>query len=163
MDNRIKITNNDRNHGLLYTRAMGILNCTGEYVLNLDPDDMLSNKFNLEILFKKAKKNKTDLIIFKLKKIKINKFNISQYNSITPMEICDYYITNKFIKRELILKIYRSFQNKIYGNKWNYHEDNIWSKLITKYAKSKIILNKYMYLYFLNKDSLMNRIKKSNL
>lgn len=101
MDNRIKIINNDRNHGLLYTRAMGILNCTGEYVLNLDPDDMLSNKFNLEILFKKAKKNKTDLIIFKLKKIKINKFNIFRYNiiikefnlnnSITPMEICDYY------------------------------------------------------------------------
>ena len=67
-------------------------------------------------------------------------------------------LTNKFIKRELILKVYRSFKHKIYGNKWNYHEDNIWSKLITKYAKSKIILNKYMYLYLLNKDSLMNKL-----
>ena len=55
-DNRIKIVNNDRNHGLLYSRAMGILNCTGEYLLNLDPDDMIPNIYNLEILYKIAKK-----------------------------------------------------------------------------------------------------------
>ena len=40
-DQRIKIVNNDRNHGLLYSRAMGILNSSGEYLLNIDPDDTL--------------------------------------------------------------------------------------------------------------------------
>ena len=49
-DSRIKIINNDRNHGLLYTRAMGILNCTGEYIVNLDPDDQFQGINNLEIL-----------------------------------------------------------------------------------------------------------------
>lgn len=165
-DERIKIVNNDRNHGLLYSRAMGILNCTGEYVLNLDPDDMLSNIFNLEILYKKAKNYKIDLIIFKLKKIKISKINNSQLNKIikelnliksnSPMKILNNIITNKFIKRKIILKAYDSFKNKIYENKWNYHEDNIWSKLVSKYAKSKILLNKFMYLYLLNTESLMN-------
>lgn len=169
-DKRIKILNNDRNHGLLYSRAMGILNCTGEYVLNLDPDDMFSNMYNLEMLYTMAKKNNTDLIIFKLKKIKLYKFNISKLNKIikkfklnkikskSGIINNNKLITNKFIKRKIILKVYNLFKIRIYRNKWNYHEDNIWSQLISKYSKSRILLNKYIYLYLLNKESLMNRL-----
>ena len=167
-DNRIKILNNDRNHGLLYSRAMGILNCTGEYVLNLDPDDMLSNIHNLKILYKMAKKNDTDLIIFELKIIniyrienyKFNKiikdFKLNKINSNINFINKNFLITNKFIKKEIILKVYESFKSKIYGCKWNYHEDHIWSKMITNYSKSRILLNKYIYLYLLNRESLMN-------
>lgn len=165
-DNRIKIFNNDRNYGLLYSRAMGILNSSGEYVLDLDPDDMFSNKYNLEILYKNAKKHNTDLIIFKLKKIRTNKIKIPQINifirkininiSTTQKKNDNKLITNKFIKRKIILKAYMLFKNKIFGNKWNYHEDNIWCILINKYSKSKILLNKYIYLYLLNCESLMN-------
>ena len=69
-DLRIKIINNDRNHGLLYSRAMGILNCTGKYIMDLDPDDKLKDKFNLEKLYYKIKKTKSDLInVFKRKKV----------------------------------------------------------------------------------------------
>ena len=159
-DNRIKIVNNDRNHGLLYSRAMGILNCSGEYVLNLDPDDMLSNIHNLEILYKMAKKNDTDLIIFNLKIIKMYGINVSKFNKIkkefklnkitSNSQIINknYLIKNKIIKRKIILKVYESFKNRIYGNKWNYHEDHIWSKLISKYSKSKILLIKiFIYIY----------------
>ena len=165
-DKRLKIVNNDRNHGLLYSRAMGILNCTGEYILNLDPDDIFPNIFNLELLYKKAKKKRIDIIIFKKKKIKNYKINKFKFNQIikkinlikikSPMNICNYLITNKFIKKQIILKAYNSFKIKIYKNKWNYHEDNIWSIFISKYAKSKILLNKYLYLHLLNKESLMN-------
>ena len=102
-DNRIKIINNDRNHGLLYSRAMGILNSTGEYILNLDPDDIFSNIHNLEILYKMAKKNDTDLIIFQLKKIKIYRINISEYNKI----IKDYKSNIVFLK----LKIHKLILN----------------------------------------------------
>ena len=66
IDNRIKIVNNDRNRGLLYSRAMGIINCTGEYVINLDPDDKLSSPNDLEILYNKAKLFNIDTIIFLL-------------------------------------------------------------------------------------------------
>ena len=65
-DDRIKIVNNDRNHGLLYSRAMGIINCTGEYVINLDPDDKFSSSNNLEILYNKAKRFNIDTILFLL-------------------------------------------------------------------------------------------------
>ena len=40
-DKRIKIVNNPKNRGLLYSRAMGIINSRGEYIMNLDPDDEL--------------------------------------------------------------------------------------------------------------------------
>ena len=66
-DNRIKIVNNDRNHGLLYSRSMGIINSTGEYLINLDPDDLFSSPNNLEFLYHKAKTLKVDTIMFLLK------------------------------------------------------------------------------------------------
>ena len=166
IDKRIKIYNNDRNHGLLYSRAMGILNCTGEYVLNLDPDDMLSNKYNLQFLYRKAKKNNIDLIIYRIKLINNN--NIYDFNKIilklklnklvcnSSMKFRNDLITNKFIKRKIILKAYKLFKIKIYKDKWNYHEDNIWSMLINKFCKTKILLNKYIYIYLRNTQSLMN-------
>ena len=63
-DSRVKIVNNNRNHGLLYSRAMGILKSKGEYLINLDPDDELNNSDNLEYLYSIAKKSKVDLICF---------------------------------------------------------------------------------------------------
>ena len=45
-DSRIKIINNDKNYGLLFSRAVGILNCKGEYIMNLDPDDEFESSKN---------------------------------------------------------------------------------------------------------------------
>lgn len=167
-DNRIKIINNDRNHGLLYSRAMGILNCTGDFIMNLDPDDQFISENNLKFLYKKSQKYNSDLIEFLLKKLVVH--NISSlcyyikliwikniyYKWTNKIDIL---ITNKFIKKDIIIKAFNFFKDKIYSNKWNYHEDHIWHFLINKYAKSKIIFYKYIYLYIINKDSLMNNRK----
>ena len=63
-DLRIKIINNDKNRGLLYSRAMGILNSRGEYLMNLDPDDELKSSDNLQYLYNIANKLKIDVISF---------------------------------------------------------------------------------------------------
>jgi glycosyltransferase involved in cell wall biosynthesis len=154
-DKRIKIINNDRNHGLLYSRAMGLLNSTGEYLINLDPDDMLSDFFNLELLYNNAKKENTDLIVFRLKKIyphNNSSFNIKNksYNLFSCEKTNQKWqkhnlITNKFVKKSLFLKAYNSFKSRIFGNKWNYGEDNIWSRLINKLSNSTIYINKFIY------------------
>lgn len=167
-DNRIKIINNDRNHGLLYSRAMGILNCTGDYIMNLDPDDQLSSKYDLEFLYRKAKKFKTDIIIFRLKKKYTNKLNefknkktrfLLNNNSTLQKWQTHNLITNKFIKRNIILKVYNYYKKNIYKYKWNYGEDNIWSILIKKTSNSIIYINKKIYIYFKNQYSLMHNGK----
>lgn len=171
-DKRIKVINNDRNHGLLYSRAMGIINCSGQFVMNLDPDDQISNENNLKILYYKSIEFSSDVITFLLKKIKrknityyneeIKKLSYNNYKSNKKKQKFEYpIITNKFIKKDIALKAYNFFKQKIYGNKWNYHEDNIWNILIQNYTKSNIYLNRYIYLYLLNNESLMKNKKNS--
>ncbi len=68
-DNRIKIINNDRNHGLLYSRAMGILNTIVKFIMNWDLDELISNQNVLYILYKKTRVLKQDIIIYILETI----------------------------------------------------------------------------------------------
>ena len=63
-DKRIRIVNNDKNHGLLYSRAMGILNSSGEYLMNLDSDDEINGSESLEYLYNQTKKYNVDIIAF---------------------------------------------------------------------------------------------------
>ena len=170
-DSRIKIINNDRNYGLLYSRAIGIKSCNGEYLLNLDPDDVLKGSDNLEILYKYAKKSKIDVVsfgsLYERNKKKI--FKCSNFDKIytqprifesafdSTYNLNDFLLWNKLIKRDIFLKAYEIFKEKIYGEKWNYHEDNIWSILVHKYAKSMKCINKLIYVYNNIPDSLMNK------
>ena len=166
-DKRIKIINNSRNHGLLYSRAMGILNSSGEYLMNLDPDDKLEGKYDLEILYNKAKKSNLDYILFLIKRIPKNKCEEKKYDLMNKLQLTkeDFLITNKFIKRNLFLIAYNIFRKEIYQNKWNYHEDSIWNQLIKRYGNNSETFNKYIYIYKRNEDSLnmgignMNEIK----
>ena len=52
-DKRIKILNNYKNKGLLFSRAVGILNSSGEYLMNLDSDDELKGYNSLKNLYYK--------------------------------------------------------------------------------------------------------------
>ena len=155
-DNRIKIFNNDRNHGLLYSRAMGIINSTGEYLMSVDPDDKLINKNDLEILYKMSNLKKPDTIIYLIKRIAENKSDIEYFKYLekNQLKMMDDHITNKFVKKNIFIKAYNEFKNEIFNGVWNFHEDNIWSYLVRKNSNSILILNKYIYYYKRNKDSL---------
>ena len=167
-DSRIKIVNNDKNYGLLYTRAMGILNTNGEYLINVDPDDLLYENNDLEYLYNTANKLKVDIINFGY--LNGHEFNLkcSNFKKILRQpqlfehaftydnRFNDYLLWNKLVKRTLMLKAYELFKNKIFSEKWNYGEDTIWSILINKYAKSMFCINKIIYIYNSNNDSLMH-------
>ena len=169
-DNRIKVINNDKNHGLLYSRAKGILASSGEYLMNLDSDDELKSYNSLKNLYNKAKRYNLDIINFKFLDKKQNK-NINNCNKINLIlkqpelfysifnknhEIKDYNIWNKLIKRETFIKAYEAFKKEIYNWKWNYYEDDIWNILVNKYANSKLCVNRVIYIYNYNNESLMN-------
>ena len=168
-DKRIKIINNTKNYGLLYSRTMGVLNSKGEYLMNLDPDDTLKGKYALETIYNLAKSKNVDILSFgvfvqadneKLFKCSIfNKVffqpNIFESSFSSDNYLTDFFIVNKLIRRELFLKVYGLFMFQTYKKFWNYHEDNIWSILVNKYANSKICTKKVIYFYKNNKESLM--------
>ena len=171
-DSRIKIINNDRNHGLLYSRAMGIINCTGEYVLNLDPDDQFQGINNLEILYRVAKYKNTDMVIYLLEKhqpwapynpdnksfdSEVNPNN-SSYITTKRKRRIDYLITNKLIKREIIFKVYEEISPQIFSNQWNYHEDKLWCYTLHKLTNKITYVDRVMYIYLLNWGSLMKHL-----
>ena len=166
-DSRIKIVNNNKNRGLLYSRAMGIINSKGEYIMNLDPDDELEGPDNLEYLYKKANILQVDMISFgfiRKNMLKTDKFTLcSNFNKIyLQPEIFDYgnknndyLIWNKLVKKEIFIKAYLLFKKQIYKEKWNYGEDEIWSSLIYKHSNSMICVEKTIYIYYINNNSLM--------
>ena len=168
---RIKIINNKKNSGSLYSRAMGILSSKGEYLLSLDPDDRYQAKTNLKYLYNISKKLKVDivsfLVIYLPSKMTSKFFTNSNeiirqpelYQSLFKSNILnDYYITNKLVKREIFLMLSIYLKKYIYGEKWCYYEDNIWIILIYKYANLSIFINKKIYisLYIINISIIRN-------
>ena len=158
-DNRIKIINNDRNHGLLFSRAKGVINSRGEYLMNLDPDDKFESNNDLETLYNHAKKSNLDYIIFLIKRVPIYESEAEKCKMDNRLQLQteDFLITNKFVKKEIFVKAYSYFYKEIYKYKWNFHEDNIWNILIRKFGKTSEILNQYIYNYKRNKESLNMR------
>ena len=65
-DDRIKIVNNNKNRGLLYSRAIGILKSSGEYIMNLDSDDEIKGYDSLEYLYNKTLVTNVDIITFNI-------------------------------------------------------------------------------------------------
>ena len=108
---------------------MGIINSTGEYLMNLDPDDKLVSSNNLKLLYKTMTSNNLDLIVYKIKRVALNKTEKRLYRYLDDIQfkVIDDHITNKLIKKNVFLKAYNEFKDEIFGYKWNFHEDNIWS------------------------------------
>jgi hypothetical protein len=121
-----------------------------EYLYNV------ANKYKLDLIsfgfIKKigTKKGKEQVICSNFQKI-IYKPNIF----ISGSRHGDYLIWNKLVKKELFIKAYMQFKEKIYFEKWNYGEDEIWSSLIYKNSNSMICVKKVIYVYHINNNSLM--------
>ena len=134
-DSRVKLINNQKNRGLLFTRAMGVLHSSGKYLMNFDADDELIGEEALEFLYNQTVSTKADIISFdiinKNTKIKIEN-PCKEFNNIIKQptlfksiytkgyKLKDFLIWNKLIKKRIFLKAYKLFNNYIYSNKkWN--------------------------------------------
>ena len=63
-DHRIKILNNLKNMGTLYSRSIAVLISKGEYIFNLDNDDLYFDKDVLDYIYKRGKNESLDIISF---------------------------------------------------------------------------------------------------
>ena len=64
-DKRIRILNNKKNMGTLYSRSIGTLNARGEYIFPLDNDDMFSYEDIFDTIYNISKYQKYDIVEFK--------------------------------------------------------------------------------------------------
>ena len=64
-DSRIKIINNKKNMGALYSRNIGILNAKGKYIMNLDNDDLFMDSEVFNDIYNEAQDTNYDIIGFR--------------------------------------------------------------------------------------------------
>ena len=167
-DKRIKYIKNSINKGQFYSRYLGIQNAKGEYILVIDPDDLLLNNilikaynfaiyFNLDIVqYYHIKGNFTENVI--------RKMNISGmfYNNQikTIFFNCSYrYLWDKLIRREIFIESIQFIKEKYRNTRIIIHNDEVACYSVFRVAKSYGILEQIGYFY--NREN-SNSITKYN-
>jgi glycosyltransferase involved in cell wall biosynthesis len=137
-DSRIKIINNNKNMGTLYSRCIGALLSRGEYITTLDNDDMFFSGDIFSSIYKIGKDDNLDIIEF-------NSVFIENYSyDIFQMEENFKYSFNYTLNQP------RLGMNTFLNN-GKYNDINIWGKFIKKeiYKNSVNLLGKRRYTYFI--------------
>jgi len=177
VDKRIILIKNNKNKGTFASRNIGILKSKGEYLMFPDPDDILEQGC-LKYFYNLAKKNDYEMIRFNiyignrhiytnnhiklLKSIPIYQPQLSTYlfYSLNILRQTDYNVSNKFIKREAMIKVLNYFFFDIFLF-MTYFEDGVLNYFLYKVSKSFYLKKKIGYYYIKNKDSITS--KKKNI
>ena len=130
-DSRIKIVNNKKNMGSLYSRSIGVLMSKGEYIFPLDNDDMFLSEFIFSSILKIAQESNLDIIGFR--GIKMRNYR-SGVNQIRDLYNYQHHINSIIRQPHLGSWIYT-----IKGH-FRFHDVTIWCKCIrTKVYKTAVI------------------------
>ena len=185
-DKRIKIINNDKNMGILYTRSVGALFSKGKYIFTLDNDDMFFDSDVLEI-YKKAEKESYDIIAFSaingdnyystIDNMKENGFHRKNNNlvvsqpklSIYPIsknenafELNDPHIWGKCIKNDLYKRAVNALGKERYSVYNCMNEDVIIIFVICTLANNYIFIKKYGIFHLVSRSSAIYNQKGFN-
>ena len=146
-DQRIRIINNDKNMGTLYSRSIGVLKANGKYILNLDHDDLFFDSDVFDTVYNEAEKNNFDIISFM--HVQGTDYNININN------VIDGFTTNhkpNFTVYQPDLAYYPIFKNESFA----FIDNTIWGKLInTDIYKSSVNLlgeERYTVYNIINED-----------
>ena len=158
-DKRIVYLKNDINRRAFYTRNIGILNAKGEYILVIDPDDILLNNI-LSKAYQTAKKYDLDIVQFYImmgyfdvpyvrKNLK-HKSCILRNNS----EIREYFynglsknLVDKLIKREIYQKSVGFMRNEFSNGDYHINDDYTALFGVVHYAETYGFLEQIGYFY----------------
>ena len=176
-DQRIKIIQNKKNMGTLYSRCIGTLSAIGHYILPLDNDDMYLYKFAFDDIYNEINSNKLDMIKFngieaeslrdffrnKIKNVKyafqkdyniiINQPNLSYYPTIRLNNdgynfAVDLFLWLKCIKNQIYKKAILLYNKDRYSIYMTSCEDDIMTFILFQLAKSFKYIKKYCILHF---------------
>jgi glycosyltransferase involved in cell wall biosynthesis len=142
-DSRIRIINNNKNMGTLYSRCIGVLKAKGKYIFALDNDDLFMDYDLFDIIFEEAEAGKYDIVGFKA--VRGSSYNINVLNLVDDVF---HDIPNNLILHQPELGIHSFTKN---GN-YVINDIHIWGKCINTqiYKKGVIALGKKRYSTFMS-------------
>jgi glycosyltransferase EpsH len=142
-DSRIKILNNNKNMGTLYSRCIGVLISNGAYIFPLDNDDLFMDDDVFDVIVKESEKGNYDIVGFKAIRGPNYKPRISDMED-------DIYHDNpdNLILNQPELGIHSITKN----GKYDINNIHIWGKCIKKkiYEKTINILGEKKYKQFMS-------------
>ena len=179
-DQRIILIQNKKNKGTFASRNIGALKSKGQYAMLPDPDDILEQNC-LHYFYNFAIKNDFELIRFYIYRGKGNIYfsghvvplpskaifqpELSTYlfYALNVLRQIDYNISNKFIKRECLIRALNIISNQIFIYMINF-EDGVLNYFLYRTAKSLYLIKKIAYYYIKNRDSITRKgIKTTDL
>jgi glycosyltransferase involved in cell wall biosynthesis len=146
-DPRIRIINNKKNMGILYSRCIAVLEAKGRYILNLDQDDFFFDENLFDSLYEEIEEKNFDIVSFM--DLEIRDYNVS----IKKMKDgpCTHHPDN-LIVRQPELPYYPMF----YKEHFAYVDVQIWGKIFKTevYQKAVNLLGKKRYSVYnaINED-----------
>ena len=130
-DIRIKIINNKKNMGSLYSRSIGVLISRGEYIFPLDNDDMFFDDHIFYSILKIAKESYLDIVGFRGIKMRNYSYGINQMRDLNNYQHHD----NIIIRQPQLSSWFIAIKGHL-----SFHDVTIWCKCIkTKVYKKAII------------------------
>ena len=151
-----------------------------EYILFIDPDNLLVQKAFLEDLYIKGKTNNIDIIQFQLCEGDFYRtFYCKNTNRTTNpiyqpelsnlmyyedgyLHQSEFFICGKLIKREIFLEVLNSIDKYYLNQHMILHEDGLTLFILLKKAKSYMFVKDYGMLYFFNKYSTLNNARNKD-
>ncbi|MFV0577641.1 MAG: glycosyltransferase family 2 protein [Fusobacterium ulcerans] len=169
-DNRVKIIEQE-NQGLSSARNTGLVAAGGEYIFFVDSDDWLPLNA-LELLYKKIKKDNSDIVIGTIVKVYLNKSKKYVLKNLeekiySSEEYLKYSMKNKNFTANVVNKLYKTKIIRKYNicfEKEVLFEDFLFTIQYLIYSKKISILNNDIYYYCLTrKDSIVNKVTQKDL
>ena len=153
-DSRIKIINNKKNKGTLYSRCIGTLHSKGYYILPLDNDDMYLDKDIFNFLYNEGLTNNLDII-------KFNGLQVRGLNNFFKKKIKSISFSNNINNKIIIQPELSYYFLKRIDNKGNYISTDVylWLKCIKNdvYKKAILLFGEERYSIFMTsgEDNIM--------
>ena len=158
IDKRIVLIQNSLNKGQFYSRNKAVYNAKGEYILIIDPDDLLLNNILIK-LYKISKLYNLDILQFyhmvgNYKNNSIFQMNLSVNEILYPPKIknlffncSDRYLWDKLIKRTVYIKSIEFMVEKYRKERFFIHNDEVTCFGLFKVANSYWLLKEVGYFY----------------
>ena len=178
-DHRIKLIKNKRNKGTFSSRVLGILKSKGNYIIMPDPDDILLEN-SLKYFYNFSKKYDFELLRFNLYLSYGNTFfegitkNLESRPIYQPelssylfygmgfLKQIDFNVSNKFIKREALLRALNIFPQEDLNLYMSRLEDGLLNFVLYRTAKSLFFLKRFGY-YYIRNNIISGKYKKGYL